>query len=495
MTTPIVIDYPAPDAEVQMSGYYVRIKGDVLIGVPPKLSQLTTWVLLEQEDWFEKEINFVRRLLKPGAAIVDIGANFGVYALTMAKLVAPNGHVWAFEPAREPQALLAQSMLHNGLTNLSLAPIALAAREGRAILHLNFQSELNSLVHTHGDSGVGAEEVPVSTLDHQQAAFGWPPIDFVKIDAEGAEQEILAGGERFFVEHSPLVMFEADHSHSSGDKHILPAAFRKLGYEIYRLIGPDRFLVLVTFDERPRLDEINLFACKPDRAAQLEREGFLTREPTTEIPAVADGMALFYRQGFASSFASVPPETDAYRAALDAYALWRDPGQTLGRRYAALLAALDHAKTAADAMPNPARLSTLARIASDASDRALALDSLTRLQARIAAGDDLPREAFFPASSRYESIDPAGGLRAWFLAATFEAFEVLRFLSGCFRPVAMQDLAMLDWLQSTPFASAAMERRRQLQRILAGVQTGLMPSPILANAAPDNLNPDLWMRR
>ena len=168
-----------------MSGYYVWIKGDVLIGVPPKLSQLTTWVLLEQEDWFEKEINFVRRLLKPGAAIVDIGANFGVYALTMAKLVAPNGHVWAFEPAREPQALLAQSMLHNGLTNLSLAPIALAAREGRAILHLNFQSELNSLVHTHGDSGVGAEEVPVSTLDHQQAAFGWPPIDFVKIDAGG----------------------------------------------------------------------------------------------------------------------------------------------------------------------------------------------------------------------------------------------------------------------------------------------------------------------
>ena len=211
---------------------------------------------------------------------------------------------------------------------------------------------------------------------------------------------------------------------------------------------------------------------------------------------LADGMALFYRQGFASSFASVPPETDAYRAALDAYALWRDPGQTLGRRYAALLAALDHAKTAADAMPNPARLSTLARIASDASDRALALDSLTRLQARIAAGDDLPREAFFPACARYESRYLAGGLRAWFLAATFEAFEVLRFLSGCFRPVAMQDLAMLDWLQSTPFlASAAMERRRQLQRILAGVQLGLTPSPILANAAPDNLNPDLWMRR
>jgi hypothetical protein len=44
-------------------------------------------VLLEQEDWFEKEIAFVRRLLRSGMRAVDIGANYGTYTLAMARAV------------------------------------------------------------------------------------------------------------------------------------------------------------------------------------------------------------------------------------------------------------------------------------------------------------------------------------------------------------------------------------------------------------------------
>jgi hypothetical protein len=41
-------------------------------------------VLIEQEDWFEKEICFVRRVLQPGTCAADIGANYGTYTLAMA---------------------------------------------------------------------------------------------------------------------------------------------------------------------------------------------------------------------------------------------------------------------------------------------------------------------------------------------------------------------------------------------------------------------------
>src|SRR4029077_15112098 len=58
---------------------------DVKLAVPPSLSSMTTYVLLEQEAWFEKEPAFLRRWLKPGMTAIDIGANLGVYALPMAR--------------------------------------------------------------------------------------------------------------------------------------------------------------------------------------------------------------------------------------------------------------------------------------------------------------------------------------------------------------------------------------------------------------------------
>ena len=48
----------------------IRIAGDVSICVPDTIDLLTPYVLLEQEDWFEDEMGFVRRLLQPGAKAV-----------------------------------------------------------------------------------------------------------------------------------------------------------------------------------------------------------------------------------------------------------------------------------------------------------------------------------------------------------------------------------------------------------------------------------------
>jgi hypothetical protein len=80
-----------------MDELYVRVKGGGEICVPAGPS-ITTYVLIEQEDWFEKEIAFVRRLLRPGMRAIDIGANYGTYTLAMAQAVAPEGRVWAYEP-------------------------------------------------------------------------------------------------------------------------------------------------------------------------------------------------------------------------------------------------------------------------------------------------------------------------------------------------------------------------------------------------------------
>src|SRR3989338_10151644 len=86
----------------------------VRVVVPDSLDKITTYVLLEQEDWFEDEIKFLRRLLQPGQKVIDIGANYGVYALSMAQTVGATGFVWAFEPASDTVKLLADGIAVNG---------------------------------------------------------------------------------------------------------------------------------------------------------------------------------------------------------------------------------------------------------------------------------------------------------------------------------------------------------------------------------------------
>ena len=81
---------------------FVETRGGFQVCVPRSIASMTTYALLEQEDWFEDEIRFVRRLLGPGMNAIDIGANYGVYSLTIARSVGPSGRVWSPGPPPGP---------------------------------------------------------------------------------------------------------------------------------------------------------------------------------------------------------------------------------------------------------------------------------------------------------------------------------------------------------------------------------------------------------
>lgn len=477
-----------------MTPCYIRIKGDILVGTAPSLASMSTWVLLEREDWFENEINFLRRFLRPGMNAIDVGANVGVYALTMAKRVSPGGSVHAYEPAGETVALLESSVRRNGLTNIGVIAAALSAAEGRRALYNFGNPETNSFrLHTP-DGQRGTEEVAVLTLDGEQRVRNWGIIDFIKLDAEGEEASILAGGRDFFVQQSPLVMFEAVSVTGGPADTALQAAFRAMGYALYRLIGPD--LILVPFEpgEALRPFDLNLFACKPDRARQLASAGLLVTQ-AAPLPEIKDGSgtALIERQAYAAAFGTLNPRSDRYRSALDSYARWRDAAVNAELRYAALCAALRHARDAVREIASPERLSSLARIAVEAGERQVAIDALLRAVTLLRQNAAPPTEPFLPATPRYDAIDPGNAPLPWLIAASVEALEELRVFSGFFLPVEAQRPDILDWLQSTPFASAPIERRRQLQNLRAGRQARMTAPTLLQREAPANLNPALWI--
>ena len=193
---------PRQDRAASQSFLAVRITDGLTAAVPPSLSAITTYVLLEQERWFEKELDFLQCFLKPGMTAVDIGANLGMYSLPIARLVGGGGCVIAYEPGGEARIYLEQSRELNELANLDIRSFALSDSRKEGYLAAAASSELRAL------SSPGGERVQITSLDHESDAGGWDAVDFVKIDAEGEEERMLAGGARFFATHSPLVMAE-----------------------------------------------------------------------------------------------------------------------------------------------------------------------------------------------------------------------------------------------------------------------------------------------
>ena len=74
----------------------LTMAGGIQVIVPDDPERITPYVLEEQQDWFEDEIEAVRSLLRPGQSVIDIGANLGVYALSMARVVGQEGRGIAF---------------------------------------------------------------------------------------------------------------------------------------------------------------------------------------------------------------------------------------------------------------------------------------------------------------------------------------------------------------------------------------------------------------
>ena len=469
-----------------MNALDLRLKSGVTLAVPGTLSSMTTYVLLEQEQWFEKEVDFLLQWLRPGMTVIDIGANLGVYSLPMARRVGPHGHVFAYEPASEPRAFLERSREINRADNLHIVAAAVSdvPREGHLVIGLS--SELNSL----SGSGPG-EAVRITTLDEEDRTRGWSAVDFIKIDAEGEEERILAGGKAFFARHSPLVQFEIQVDNRIDDT--LLSVFPRHGYGIYRLLAGAPVIVRVEAGAPLDAFELNLFAAKPDRAAALARDGFLLDAVPGWAPdatARAKAVDMIRAQAFAAAFAPLFPDDatlDAtYRDGLAGYATWRSSDLPLAERVAALQFACATLRRACESLPSLARFSSLARAAWDAGERAVCVTALKGFADAVQRGEMKINEPFWPAGARFDGMHPGPKRGEWVLATAFEQWERASSHSSLFS----DPLFDLGWLCAQPFASVEMERRRVLRAAIAG-QRAEIPAR-LCSVASDHLNTEVW---
>jgi FkbM family methyltransferase len=142
----------------------------------------------------ELETEIIRRELKPGMTVVDLGANIGYYTLLAASIVGPSGKIYAIEPFPDNFGLLRRNIEVNGYESVvETVQGAISNRVGTARLYLGRAANLHSLVRDESTSEEAQPfvEVPTTTLD----AFlvGKRPIDFLRMDIEGGECEVFDG--------------------------------------------------------------------------------------------------------------------------------------------------------------------------------------------------------------------------------------------------------------------------------------------------------------
>lgn len=145
--------------------------------------------------------------------VCDIGACEGEDSIRYARHY-PRARIFAFEPLPANQAIIRTNLLHHGVTNVELVPLALSDRADKAVFHVssgrppdlfagenwNYGNKSSSLLAPaapgpmHG--WIEFKEtitVPTGTLDHFCRQRGLDHIDFIQMDVQGAEQLVLTG--------------------------------------------------------------------------------------------------------------------------------------------------------------------------------------------------------------------------------------------------------------------------------------------------------------
>jgi FkbM family methyltransferase len=212
----------------------------------------------------ERERLLMDLLIKPGMKIVDVGANVGLYTLYMAGIVGTEGRVVAFEPDPDLVEILRKNCTENGASNIEVHNCALGDRADRLVL--------NRLTLNSGENHLGADDhaafrrpIEVEVARFDTLVPDMEP-DFVKVDVQGWELNVLKGMESVLRNSKPLVYVELwpDGLERAGSSPLELFRFiKEVGLQFYscedwRMLDESSFLEMATHSKG--MDYVNLLA-------------------------------------------------------------------------------------------------------------------------------------------------------------------------------------------------------------------------------------------
>lgn len=162
-------------------------------------------------DALEPDLLHLENFLSPGGVFVDIGGNTGIYTMKAAQFFrnSGSGTVVTFEPLPEMLAILDRNLHFNGFTNVRLRSFCLGAESGTADFWINFGRPASSSLVSR-DPRAHRLSTLVFKLDEVFPLEKLDRLDYVKIDVEGAESDVLAGAAQTLSRFRPIIQMETD---------------------------------------------------------------------------------------------------------------------------------------------------------------------------------------------------------------------------------------------------------------------------------------------
>ena len=211
----------------------------------------------------------LRRVLRSGAVVYDIGANYGLFGWQALPLVGAEGRVTFFEPNPAVAARLRDNLAANCIANATVVEQALSDRVGTACL----------LVPARGQSGLATLQTVPCAEDRVRAQVGWQrqtvktvTVDefaqqsgqqpaLLKLDVEGHELKVLRGAEKTLASCHPVIMLEMHEPGGEVAGEIM-ALLARHGYEY--LYAASHTQITRTFPGGPAVPITDLIAATED---------------------------------------------------------------------------------------------------------------------------------------------------------------------------------------------------------------------------------------
>lgn len=177
--------------------------------------------------------DLIEEFVHPGCTVWDVGANVGVFSFASAARAGHSGKVLAVEPDTWLVGLLRESarIACAGVASVDVLPAAVSDRNDVARLHIANRCRAANYLGGEGSTQAGgsrAEEIVLSiTLDWLAERYPRPSV--LKIDTEGCEAKVLAGGEKLLSTARPLLICEV----SPGNAPAVTTLLHSLGYGLF----------------------------------------------------------------------------------------------------------------------------------------------------------------------------------------------------------------------------------------------------------------------
>lgn len=148
---------------------------------------MDAWII--KETLLDREYEAVSLPLEPNWTVLDIGAALGDYAIWAARQL-PQGKVIAIEPFPRSVKLLRENLVLNSISNVEVAEVAIGGQDGQSALQIVTGQAVQHSTVSQTAAG-GSLPVTICSLGTFLEENQIEKVDFLKIDCEGAEYEIL----------------------------------------------------------------------------------------------------------------------------------------------------------------------------------------------------------------------------------------------------------------------------------------------------------------